>query len=64
MPTVRENKEHIFITMRSWCKCDSMFEDFYHFHVAPNQFCSICQKDEFNADHYHCGYCLKLSQVG
>ena len=49
--------------IRSWCSCDSMFEDFYHHHVAPNQFCDIC-KTGSSSSHYHCGYCLKLSQVG
>ena len=61
---MRADKETISTIMMSWCNCDSMFEDSYHFHLAPNQFCSICKKTDFNADHYHCGYCLKLSQVG
>ncbi|GIS93500.1 MAG: hypothetical protein CM1200mP22_07370 [Dehalococcoidia bacterium] len=50
--------------IKSWCSCDSMFEDYYHFHVGPREFCTICKSDSLNNDHYHCGYCLKLSQVG
>ena len=61
---MRSIKENIGKTIKSWCNCDSMFEDFYHFHITPKQFCGICKRDGFKKDHYHCGYCLKLSQVG
>ena len=49
---------------RRWCSCDSMYEDLYSFHEPPFKFCLICKTDECDNDHYHCGSCLKLSQVG
>lgn len=56
--------EKLKIDIGEWCSCDTMFEDVYSFHVGPNLYCGICKSSGCDNDHYHCGYCLKLSQVG
>jgi len=47
---------------REWCNCVDYNGD-YTFFVPPNRHCSLC-KATINNDHYHCGACSKISQVG
>ena len=47
---------------KKWCSCN-LGQEGYDFHVSPNKHCGIC-KEEIDNDHYHCGACLKLSQIG
>ena len=45
-----------------WCGCN-LLDEAYTYHVPPLQFCVLCRV-ELDNDHYHCGACLKLSQIG
>jgi len=45
-----------------WCICN-MGQEGYDYHIPPNKECAIC-KDKIDNDHYHCGACLQLSQIG
>ena len=45
-----------------WCTCN-MGLDSYDYHVPHLQFCVLCRV-ELDNDHYHCGACMRLSQIG
>jgi len=47
---------------REWCSCNYHI-DSYSFHVPPNKHCPLC-KAIIDNDHYHCGACSKVTQVG
>jgi len=47
-----------------WCTCNLDTESAYTFHVPGNRFCSLCKSTNERQDHYHCGVCGKLTQVG
>ena len=46
-----------------WCSCELREDGAYDFHIAPNQICPVC-KASIDNDHYHCGICSKVTQVG
>ena len=48
---------------REWCNCDMRGDGSYDFHVPPNETCPIC-KASIDNDHYHCGACSRVTQVG
>jgi len=45
-----------------WCTCN-MGEVTYNYHIPSLQFCVLCRV-ELDNDHYHCGACMRLSQIG
>jgi len=45
-----------------WCTCN-MGEESYTFYIPSLQFCVLCRV-ELDNDHYHCGACMRLSQIG
>ena len=45
------------------CTCEMRKEGAYDFHIAQNETCPVC-KDSIDNDHYHCGVCSKVTQVG
>ena len=47
---------------KEWCSCNYQ-TDSYSFHIPPNKYCPLC-KATINNDHYHCGVCSKILQVG
>ena len=47
---------------KNWCECDNINNTF-DFHIPPNRWCALC-KEKINNDHYHCGECSRLSQIG
>ena len=47
---------------QEWCTC-SQGNEGYTFHCPPNLKCPLC-KATIDNDHYHCGVCAKISQVG
>lgn len=49
--------------LKNWCNCDTL-ESIYDIHIAPNTYCLVCKIDDYDDDHYHCGTCLKLTQIG
>lgn len=54
--------------VKHWCSCEYNDES-YAFHIPPYKVCAICKgvrKDEgiMKQDHYHCGVCSKLTQIG
>jgi hypothetical protein len=53
-----------FNEIKEWCTCNSDTESAYTFHVPSNRFCSLCKVTNERQDHYHCGVCCKLTQVG
>lgn len=55
---------------KEWCTCSQDGEGLwngasegYTFHCPPNLKCPLC-KASIDNDHYHCGVCSKISQVG
>ena len=46
-----------------WCTCAMRKDGSYDFHIAPNENCPVC-KATIDNDHYHCGVCSKVTQVG
>jgi hypothetical protein len=55
---------------KEWCTCSQDGEGLwngasegYTFHCPPNLKCPLC-KVSIDNDHYHCGVCSKISQVG
>jgi len=46
-----------------WCDCTMREDGTYDFHIAPNQLCPVC-KDSIDNDHYYCGICSRVTQVG
>ena len=53
---------------QEWCTCSedvalSSISGGYTFYCPPNLECPLC-KVSINNDHYHCGVCAKISQVG
>ena len=46
-----------------WCSCTMRKDGSYDFHIAPNETCPVC-KAAIDNDHYHCGVCSKVTQVG
>ena len=51
-------------SVKEWCTCDLDTESAYTFHVPANRFCALCKGTNERQDHYHCGVCVKLVQVG
>jgi len=47
---------------KEWCSCP-YGADGYDMHIPPNKHCPLC-KATIDNDHYHCGACSKVSQVG
>ena len=47
-----------------WCVCTLDAKSAYDFHVPANRFCPLCKGTNKRYDHYHCGVCVKLTQVG
>ena len=50
--------------IKEWCTCNLDTELAYTLHVPSNRFCSLCKSTNERLDHYHCGVCCKLTQVG
>ena len=50
--------------IKEWCTCNLDTELAYTLHVPSNRFCSLCKGTNERQDHYHCGVCCKLTQVG
>ena len=57
----KEGKDWI-MEAKKWCSCN-LGEEAYSYHIPPDKDCAICRVTIDN-DHYHCGACLKLSQIG
>jgi len=64
----KEEKDLIGKEVKNWCSCN-LGQEAYGFHVPPNKECAICARvrrddGKMDNDHYHCGACMKLSQIG
>ena len=57
---IKEQREKEY----DWCSCNLDTESAYTFHVPANRFCALCKSTNERLDHYHCGVCIKLTQVG
>ena len=53
---------HWEVVSKEWCNCDYHVEA-YDIHIPPNKECPLCHSSIDN-DHYHCGTCSKVSQIG
>ena len=66
MDTVQEILDQVEVNWKGisidWCSCNYA-NDSYSFHIPPNKYCPICNATIDN-DHYHCGACSKVTQVG
>jgi len=66
MDKVKEVLDQIKINWEAasteWCSCPHGTNG-YDSHIPPNISCPIC-KASIDNDHYHCGVCSKISQVG
>ena len=66
--TRKDMEDMIGKEAKKWCSCN-LGQEGYDFHVPPNKECVICKVErqddgKMDNDHYHCGACLKLSQIG
>ena len=47
-----------------WCTCKFDPDTSYALHVPVNKPCPFCKITNEDQHHYHCGVCIKLTQVG
>lgn len=58
-----EQEQNILKARIEWCTCKYDLDASYAIHVPAYKLCPFCKRTDEKYVHYHCGVCIKLTQV-